>query len=538
MRKRFSKIISALVIGCLAVSLLTGCGSKESSSTGGEESASVDTSEAATKDAIHVAVNAAPATFDLFTSTAMQAQWMFTGTVFESLVTINSNYEIKPELAESFTVSDDATTYTYKIRQGVKFHNGEEMTVADVIASLNHWKDVYADAAAVCGDSVFESTDDTTVTITLPTSYLYLNELMVKGSQRAIIVPESVIEGIDSETGNIQQYIGTGPYMFTEWETDRYILLTKFDDYSPYGEEGDLDGYYGYKVAATKEIYYDIVTDVATRTAGIQSGEYDFVCSMNVDDYATFNSDEYQIFAETTTQQLIMVYNKRAGIASDATIRQAVNAALNCDDILRAAYVEDDFISYSPSLVLQSGSTWYTEEGSDNYNQNDAEKAKELLRDAGYSGDAFRILVSNAYSDFYNAALVIQQNLESAGMTVELNVVDWATYQTLSKDETAFDAYITSCSIKSIPTQLYYLGESAGWTTDDSKLVELKEKINTSVDKDDAVATWKELQEYCMSEYVPVSILGGKALYNVSSTKVQNEYYFEGFHPWGVTVTE
>lgn len=552
MKKSIKKVVSVLCAVIMMMSMLTACGGNDTSevppaATDTESEASSDAAgsteeitqtDASYKDEIHIAVNAAPANLDLFTSTAMQAQWMCTGTVFESLVTIDSAYNIHPELAEVFEISDDAMTYTYTLREGVNFHDGTVMTAEDVVASLNHWIEMFSDAAIVCGDSRFTVTDDGKVTITLPTPYLYLNELMVKGSQRAIIVPASVIERADPETGIITEYIGTGPYKFGEWETDRYILFTKFDDYCPYGTSGDLDGYYGYKEALTANIYYDIVTDAATRAAGIQTGEYDFVFSLNIDDYSMFNGNsDYQIFTESTNQ-LLMVYNKKTGIASDAAIRRAVNTALNCDDILRAAYVEDEFVIPGGTLMLMKDSSWYSEIGTEYYNQNDPEKAAELLAEAGYNGEEFNILVSNSYSDFYNAALVIQQNLEAAGVNVVLNVVDWATYQTLSRDETAFDAYITSCSMKSIPTQLYYLGESAGWATDDETLVALKDAINTSTDAEAAYAALEDLQEYCLTDYMPASILGVKSSYSVATNKVKNMYYFEGPHPWSVTVEE
>jgi peptide/nickel transport system substrate-binding protein len=255
-----------------------------------------------------------------------------------------------------------------------------------------------------------------------------------------------------------------------------------------------------------------------------------------MDDYGQFkDSSDYQVYPECEGQ-LIMVYNKKAGIASNPKIRQAINAALNNNDILKAAYVEDIFVTAKGSLMLVETSEWYTTVGTEYYNQNDPEKAKQLLSEAGYNGEEFRIVASSAYPAFYNAALVIEQNLQAAGVNVVLDVVDWATYLSKAKDETAFEAYITSCSIKSVPTQLYYLDEAAGWPTLDPKISELKNVINTSSDKTTAIAAWSELQEYMWTENVPVSVIGNSYYYSIASSKVKDLIYFEGPHAWNVTL--
>lgn len=528
MKKKFRQLISLLCVGALVFTLLTACSDPTDM---GETTGSGDY-----KDEIHIAVNAVPETFDLVNTTSTAGFMIALGSVFETLVTLDSSYQIRPELAESFTINDDATKYTYKLRQGVKFHNGETMTADDVVASMNRWIDAFGSASDMCGDNRFIKEDENTVSISFDSSQLYFNELITKGAQRPIVVPKSVIDSADPDTGIITDYIGTGPYKFDEWAADRYVKLTKFDDYVPYGTEGDADGWYGYKVAATPTVYYDIVTDTSTRVAGIQSGEYDFSYTLGIDDYSLFkDNSDYEIYDELVGQ-LLMIYNNKSGIASNATFRRAINTALNIDDILKAAYIEDDFVQPEGSLMLASASEWYTQAGTEYYNQHDVTKAKELLAESGYNGEPFKLLVSNAYQDFYNAALVIQQNLEEIGVNVELNVVDWATYLSQSGDETAFDAYITSCAQKTVPTQLYYLSTSAGWPTTDQKIVDFKNAINAMSNKEDAIAKWKEFQTYFWSESVPTSVIGDRFAYSVSTSKVQNMIYFEGPHAWNVVV--
>jgi len=529
MKKGIRKLLPLVCLAVLAVSLMNGCGNSSG------EPANTNTATEY-RDEIHIAVNAVPETFDLVHTTSTAGSMILQGSVFELLMALDSTYRIKPELAESCEISEDAMTYTYKLRTDVVFHNGDLMTADDVIASMNRWIDAFSSVGDIAGENRFVKESDDTVSITFDKPYLYLNEMITTGSQRPIIVPASVIEAADPDTGIINEFIGTGPYEFTEWATDRYILLTRFDGYVPYGTEGDADGWYGYKTAATEKVYYDIVTDTSTRSSGIQTGEYDFSYLMSLDDYGIFNDPSSYTIQTECRGQLVMIYNKKAGIASNPLIRQAVNAALNNTDILKAAYVEDEFVQPDGSLMLVKESEWYTQAGTEYYNQNDPERAKELLEEAGYDGEEFNIVVSSAYQDFYNAALVIEQNLKTAGVNVVLTVVDWATYLSMSKDETAFDAFITSVSIKMVPTQLYYMSESAGWTTLDPKIVELKTTIDSSANKADAIAAWQELQEYMWSEAVPVSMLGKSFAYSVSSSKVKNLIYFEGPHCWNVLV--
>lgn len=87
--------------------------------------------------------------------------------MYESLFAMNQDYEPTPVLAESYEVSGDGMVYTIKLREGVKFHNGEEMTADDVVASMNRWLEVSAKANTLIGGSVFEKVDDYTVTLTV-----------------------------------------------------------------------------------------------------------------------------------------------------------------------------------------------------------------------------------------------------------------------------------------------------------------------------------------------------------------------------------
>lgn len=487
------------------------------------------------EEEMHIAFSDAPDTLDLTNTSSDSASFIMASTVFETLVALNEDYEVAPQLAESYEVSEDATTYTYHLREGMTFHNGEVMDADDVVASMNRWLDNFGTAATYTNGGRFEKVDDLTVQIVMPKPYLYLNELIATAAQTPLICPASVIESsVDPTTNNLTEFIGTGPYKFEEWAADQYVKLVKYDDYVPYG--GETSGWAGIREAKTPVVYWDIVPDQTTAIAGMQSGEYDMVSGLSGDNYEQFaNDDSFKTYT-WLDGDMVMIYNKKEGVASDATFRRAVNAALNCEDICAAAFGNPDFYTIQSSYMSVETSPFYTTAGGENYNMNDVETAKALLEECGYNGEEFRLLVASDQPDFYNAAIVIEQELKAAGINVTLLTVDWATYLTYSADQTMFDAFITSFSVKPIPTLITYLSATWNGWCEDAVVQDGFAAINEATNLEEAVATWTDVQEYCWTEGMPVSKLGDKYVYCVSSSKVDGLDYFKGIHPWNVTI--
>lgn len=492
---------------------------------------------AGVKSEINVAMNAEPGTYDIAKTTATVAFQMVAGNVFEKLVGIDENYNVVPELAESVEVNSDFTKYTYKLRHGVLFHNGQEMKADDVIASLNRWLDGGMVKAAV-GPAKFKKVDDYTVTIDLDAPVMTFNQLVGTMHPAPIIVPKSVIDDANAKKGIIEDYIGTGPYMVDEIAHNDYLQLKAFDKYQPYGTKGVCSGWVGYKEAKTPKVIFRFVGDSSTRVAGAQFGEYDLSIQLPFDSYEEFDgNNEFKIYKEAQGD-IAMIYNKKEGIASNRLFRQAVNAVLNCEDIMRAAYVREDFYKLTPSFVEDLNNFWYTEVGKEFYNTADANKAKELLAKANYNGEPFRLVVSSQYVEFYNAAIVIERELKDIGVNVQLDVVDWPTYLAKAKDPKAYDAFITGFMEWATPGLIVYLGPAWNGWSDDAHLAELMGKLAHATDPQEAKKYWEEAQYYCWSDYVPASKLGNRYIYDVASSSVKDLIFFEGPHMWNVTVEE
>src|SRR5690625_1245128 len=215
--------------------ILIGCGSDETDSS--EEADSETESESATTDdstetetnddaeevasngEVKIAINAQPPTLDPHMTTA-GATTDVGKMMFESLLTIDSKYNPVPMLAESVDVNDDNTVFTFHLREGVLFHNGDEMTSDDVVASMNRWKEMSGVASNTLGDAEFVALDDYTVEIELEQSSGIALGVISSSEQFAAIMHKEVIES-DAEDG-VTEIFSKWTFNFVDFEKDQY----------------------------------------------------------------------------------------------------------------------------------------------------------------------------------------------------------------------------------------------------------------------------------------------------------------------------
>ena len=527
--KKVSKLLAVLLVALMAMTSLAACGGGQDAADPGTGNDPAD-GEKTLKSEIHIIPNNVNTNLDIMLNTADEANLVAHGSVFEQLVSMNAEYEIVPELAERYEISEDNTEYTYYLRQGVKFHNGETMTADDVVACMNRWIDNAGTAKDMVGEGAyFEKVDDYTVKITMDHSCAWLNQLIAGFGQRPTIMPKSVLDAANPETGFVEEYIGTGPYMVDEIVEDQYIRLVKNPDYQPYGTPGDYSGYAGYKEANIETIYFDFVTDQNTITAGMQTGEYDITTAIPFDNYEMFANDDNYTVDMKELQMAMLIFNKKEGKATDATFRRAVAAALNMDDIMLAAYGDPMFYEMYSSYMFKDQTDWYTEAGGERYNENNPERAKELFAEAGYDGsEPFRILVPNDSADFMSMATVMKEQLEAIDVPVEILVYDWSTFVNVRNNEPEnYDAFITAFGPKVLPSMNLFLSSTwAGWVDDERILGDLI-KINTSPTVEEGVAIWQDLQEYMWEESMPVVKIGTEKTFVVSPAGTEDLELFE-----------
>jgi len=505
--------------------------SEEADDADEEESEEAD--ESASGGVLKIAMDAPPPTLDQPSSTAVAARDT-SRLIFETLYTTNSKHEAVPMLAEGVE-TDDNQTFVFKLREGIMFHNGEEMTADDVVASMERWLELSTITGNIFNDATWEAEDDYTVVLELAEPSSLTLDTMASAKQAAAIMPKEIVDSASAD--GVDEYIGTGPYKFEEWVQDQYILFTKYDDYSPLDEEAD--GLGGKKEALVDEIYFYLVPDTSTRVAGLQTGEYDFAYGISYDNYDQFVDDPNFEVILTPSANEIIGFNQVEGIATDFKIREAVNTAVDNDEIMMAAFPNEDFYWLDSGYMDMHIENWASTEGSEYYNQNDLEKAKELLEESGYDDEEFKILTTRDYDHHYNVGVVLHEQLTQIGMNAELVVVDWPTLLELREEDfSAWDVFITSSSTVSTPPQLLALSQTWAGGVDDEHVEDLMAQIEKAPTIEEAQDLWDELQLYAWEELLPVINVGGYHSLYGHSTDVSGVTTTSGPIFWNVTVSE
>jgi peptide/nickel transport system substrate-binding protein len=465
---------------------------------------------------LRVALDTAPPSVDAQESTAYITRTIM-GSVVEGLFTLNEEYDVIPDLADSYEATDDNLEYRFFLREGVLFHNGDELVADDVVASLQRWFDITTPGSAYSPslDSI-EANDDYEVALLFnePIGHLVLAALAFS-YQAPAIHPREQIEETGEET--MRQPIGTGPFQLSQVDLDREIVIERFEDYVARDEPSE--GYGGRKTAYLDSVVFIPTPEAAVRMSGLEAGDYDFAVALGRDDFPRLEDspDVQPIIQFQGSTDLVL--NNAAGIFTDHRIRQAFQAALNLEEILTAAFVDEQFYRLDPGLWPEE-TVWWTDAGSEYYNINDPERAAELLEEAGYDGSPIRWLTTEAGSQAHTIAIAATPNLEEAGFTVEYDTVDWATLLSRRNDPEVWDVFGTGFSIQPEPTQ--FLAFDCEWPAFwcDEQKDELVERLQEAVDFDERYAIWEELQEYYWSE-APVVKLGDYFNLHAAQANVQ-----------------
>ncbi len=233
--------------------------------------------------AANIAMIGEPQTLDPMSSTADLVGTIMQH-VYELLYTYDANSNVVPMLAESMpAVSKDGLVYTIALRKGVKFHNGKEMTSADVVASLQRWMEMAPRGKAVAKEiKSLEAKGPNAIVITLNRPYAPLVAHLALSNGFAAIMAK------DSIATPLTQFVGTGPYMFKERKPDQYVQLVRFDGYSARSEPAS--GYGGKREALLDELRFIPVPNANTRVEGTLSGQYHFADVLPVESYARLES--------------------------------------------------------------------------------------------------------------------------------------------------------------------------------------------------------------------------------------------------------
>lgn len=337
--------------------------------------------------------------------------WIMLNPIYDQLYYMDVD-ETRYYLAESYTMSEDNTTLTLKLKDGLTWHDGEPITADDVIFTLDVNKDtnngagntnvVYLNEQPIA----YEKVDGLTVKITLPAPSASYSNLLGKlkllpmhafGGNTNIVGAEANLQGI-----------GSGPYKVVDFQQDQYLQLEKFD------------GYYG-GTPAIDQVIFKIISDASAQEVSLLNGEINFMELSTAEASAKYASDaSFKVVAYPEGRVNYLAVNKFCETFNDPKVKEAVFAALNRDEIILGAYGEG---MAEPANSIFSNVTLYYDGSVPSYTY-DLDKAKTLVEEAGLSGKTMKLYFNSERANMKETAQIIQQQLKAAGITLEVTPLE------------------------------------------------------------------------------------------------------------------
>ena len=344
-----------------------------------------------------------PDSLDPYISTASDTEAVMHN-VYEGLVLFNEDGEIIPGLAESWQISDDGLEYTFHLRDDVTFHNGKHFSSEDVAYS-------YGLLSGLTTGTPLSSRFSIITAIDTPDDYTVMFHLSAANAAfleatRIVVIPSGYTDSATSP-------VGTGPYKFVEYVPGQRIVLEKNDLYYDSSREGKIE---------RAEVY--IMTDESAIVTALQSGQLDMAQVTGMD--AEILERDFTIHSNPQNMVCLFALNNAIPPFNDIRVRQAINYAVNKEDIINGAF--DGYATrldsnFSPVMGL------YYNSDVENYYPYDPAKAKELLAEAGYErGFSFTITVPANYQQHVSTAQIIAEELKAVGIDARLQLVEWGSW--------------------------------------------------------------------------------------------------------------
>ncbi|GFN36484.1 glutathione ABC transporter substrate-binding protein [Tepidimicrobium xylanilyticum] len=381
------------VLSILLVLMLTlsACGSKETGGSG--------------KDELVVAQGADPKSLDPHASND-QPSSRVNKQIYNTLVEATEDMEIEPGLAESWEQVDE-TTWRFKLREGVKFHNGEELRASDVKFSLDRMMNSPEVAHIVGAVESVEIEGDYTVIIKTKEPFAPILAHLAH-TAASILNEKAVTEAGDDYANNP---IGTGPFKFVSHDAGDKVTLERFDDY--FGEP-----------AKVNTLIFRNIPEGTNRTIGLKTGEIDIAYDIEPIDLGKVREDDKLVLIEEESLSTSYIgFNTKKAPFHDVRVRKALNHAVNVDEIIEVVLegagkkatgpINDKVFGYNKDLKGY---------------EYDPEKAKELLAEAGYP-DGFKTTIwTNDSPVRVRIAELVQAQLKEVGVEVTIEEVEWGAY--------------------------------------------------------------------------------------------------------------
>lgn len=407
MKKRLLRIL-ATILAMTSILALVACGGTNnggSSNSGNSDAGSGDGAATSYKDTLIWAQGADVTSLDPHQGKETPAVEV-TCQIFDTLVVVNpETNEIEPQIAESWEQVDELT-YVFKIRQGIKFHDGSDLTAEDVKFSLD--RAINSAAVSYIVDFIDTVTVDDEYTVTVKTKAPYAPALRNLAIPFAAIVPKAVVEA--DEAAFILNPVGSGPYQFVEWKQNDHVTLKAFDDY------------YAGK-PATENLIMKVIPETSQRSIALETGEIDLAYDMAVNDVAKLkDSTELTVYEIPSLTCWYISMNMNKEPFNNPLVREALSYAIDRQLIIDTINAGS---GQPADAIIAPGVFGYYSTGVREY---DPEKAKELLAEAGYPDGFETSLWVNDNQSRIEMCQAIQNMFQQIGVECAVEVLEFGSY--------------------------------------------------------------------------------------------------------------
>lgn len=414
------KLLSVLLVCVMVLGMVTGCQSKEST----KKSGTADNKKDSENSILTYALGGD--TGNTLNTFKADDRWslMTANMVASPLYRISSSGEFHPLLAESMKPSEDGLVYTLKLKEGLKWSDGEPFTADDVVFTYETYN-ATSPSLFIGGKPIkVEKKDDVTVTFTLSTPSASVVEML---SAEVFMAPKHIFEGKTSFDVNMleSKVVGTGPYILEEYKTGQYLKFKANPNYA--GGE-----------ASIKTVVYKIIDNSDTASLAMQNKEVDAWIALPSQLTPFQNNDNFNVKNYSEGRVAYLRINSISDAMKDKDYRTGLLKALDRNEIMMAAYGSKDFYKLGYSF-LPVGSKYYNDDV-EKYAK-DVEKAKKLVANGAKSLKLCYVGEDTAQE---KQALTIQAELKKIGIAVELCGVDQAAYMASAYDLTNkdYDLYL------------------------------------------------------------------------------------------------
>ena len=520
------KLFSTATMVSLSMALIAGCSTPQASSPPEGSAPSNTTSTetpAATADlqpkkggTITIGIANEPDQLDIH-KTGMAVANQIAGNLGASLVTQDPDtLEFKPYLAESWQVSEDGKTWTFKIRTGVKFHDGTAMTAKSIAETYQRALNPET-AAKVAGSNLsevesVEASDDTTLVLHLKQPFAPLLQFLSDPGWLQPLSMQAIEQAGDKYA---RQPVGVGPWKFEKWENGQSISFTRNEEFAWADPIFKNQG-----APYADRLVYRFIAENQTLLAALDSGSIDIARGVVAKDVAKYRDNPQFEVKEMLRNGLglFVMLNTRKPVFQDVEVRQALNKAINKEAIMKAVIQGEGVVSYGPLPPSLFG---YDESVKDYGLTYQVDEAKALLEKAGYTknaqglyekdGKPLKLDLLTQTGTWAQASQLIQAMLKDIGVEVNIVTLEWgALVDTATKG--SFDMTLMGYTLND-PDVLYLFLHSSQADSGlnfsyvkDEKMDELLVKGRTTVDSAARKDVYKEVQKYVVEQawWVPI----------------------------------